>query len=266
MTTTGTNDWSVLGIPITPITDAGDLDAYQLAKVTVTSGGTVTAQTAAVVPVSWEIRCDLCHVGADGVTPYGAILASHDTLHGTTLVDQKPVLCGACHGQPALGLTGVKGNPTLSGAIHSAHASRMSAISVDPPCYACHPGEVTSCLRDVMASAGLGCIDCHGDMAAVGDPGRAPWVDEPRCDDCHDKAGYEYEQPGTLYRDSKGHKGVHCAACHGSPHAIQPTTEANDNVQAEALQGHSGTIDTCEVCHGGETPDDPFPHQVSGDD
>ena len=40
------------------------------------------------------------------------------------------------------------------------------------------------------------------------------------------------------------------STCHGSPHAILPTENARDNVQNIALQGFSGTLRKCEVCHG----------------
>jgi hypothetical protein len=102
-------------------------------------------------------------------------------------------------------------------------------------------------------------------MRAVASLSRRPWVDGPRCGSCHTRAGFRFEQPGTLYRDSKGHHGVHCEACHGSPHAITPTVTPADNVQAIALQGHAGTIDKCTVCHRTQ-PDEAFDHRFSGDD
>ena len=54
-----------------------------------------------------------------------------------------------------------------------------------------------------------------------------------------------------LYRVSKGHGGVMCEGCHGSTHAIWPNANpwANDNVTATQIQGHSGTITECTVCH-----------------
>jgi hypothetical protein len=59
------------------------------------------------------------------------------------------------------------------------------------------------------------------------------------------------ENPDTLYRNSKGHGGVFCEGCHGSPHAIWPNQNplANDNVAAKQLQGHSGPIAECSTCH-----------------
>jgi len=54
-----------------------------------------------------------------------------------------------------------------------------------------------------------------------------------------------------LYRVSSGHGGLMCEACHGSTHAEWPTANpnANDNIPASQLQGHSGYIAECQVCH-----------------
>jgi len=267
MTANPSGDWSATGIPLTPITDAGQENAYQLATVTVTANGKTMAQTQAVTPVSWEISCNLCHNTA-GISTATDILRAHDRLHGTTLEAQKPVLCGQCHQQAPLGTTGQAGVPPLSTSMHSAHASRMAPVLGqvnNVACYACHPGIRTHCLRDVHFSGGMTCTDCHTSIEAVGSAGRRPWVDEPRCADCHGKTNpsLQYEQPNTLYRDSRGHHGVHCSACHGSPHAITPTVVAADNVQAVTVQGHAGTINKCTVCHS-QQPGDSFDHRFSG--
>jgi hypothetical protein len=107
------------------------------------------------------------------------------------------------------------------------------------------------------------CTSCHTSMEAVGSADRKPWVDEPRCDNCHHLTGKTYEQPDTLYRNSVGHYGVPCAACHGSPHAITPTSQPNDNVQAIGLQGTAGPIKDCTVCHTGQVRGT-FKHTVDG--
>lgn len=254
-------DWSVSGIPITPMTDNGVFNPFQLSLIQVISGGKVAAQTQAVVPVSWEISCNICHTGGPGITVESDILMKHDKLHGTNLMHHKPVLCASCHADPALGTAGVPGVKTMSAAMHGAHANRMGPAvgKVSVSCYACHPGKVTECLRDVHFQKGMTCLDCHGDMAAVGNTNRRPWVDEPKCGNCHNKPGFQYEEPGKLYKQSHGHNGVMCAACHGSPHAITPTVVPADNVQAIKVQGHAGTINDCKVCHR-QTPDDRFNH------
>ena len=58
----------------------------------------------------------------------------------------------------------------------------------------------------------------------------------------------------VLYRLSKGHGGVMCEGCHNSTHAVWPNQNpfANDNVAANQLQGHTGTIAECDVCHTGD--------------
>jgi hypothetical protein len=95
---------------------------------------------------------------------------------------------------------------------------------------------------------GMSCTDCHeGGMEALANEERTPWLDEPRCADCHDS---EYaENPGKLYRHSTGHGGLYCESCHNSTHAILTSREARDNLQSIALQGYAGTIEKCTVCH-----------------
>ena len=55
---------------------------------------------------------------------------------------------------------------------------------------------------------------------------------------------------------------MYCAACHGSPHAILPTNQANDNQQNIALQGHAGTLNDCKVCHT-QIPEGAGPHGLT---
>lgn len=64
-------------------------------------------------------------------------------------------------------------------------------------CYQCHPGEETSCLRGVMAEAGMWCTDCHGSMQDVASPDRTPWVDEPQCGVCHGRTTPKTRTPST---------------------------------------------------------------------
>ncbi len=246
------------GIPLTEYLDH-DLKSpypYQMAELVATnSSGQIIASTQTVAPVSTEMHCEYCH-GDNGRGNMGIatgvvkqnILTLHDQRNGTTLMKQRPVLCAKCHSSNALGTTGAPNIPNLSLAIHGRHSKAgIDDGTMDGTCYACHPGPQTKCLRDVMFQAGYNCYDCHGTLAAVANPARRPWLDEPRCTPCH---APEYgENSGTLYRLSKGHQGIFCEACHGSPHAITPTVEANDNVQAIRLQGHAGTINTCTVCH-----------------
>jgi hypothetical protein len=56
----------------------------------------------------------------------------------------------------------------------------------------------------------------------------------------------------TLDRVSTGHGGVFCEGCHGATHAEWPNgnPNANDNVTAKQMQGHTGTVIECSTCHG----------------
>lgn len=273
--------WEVTGIPVTPIMDDGTENAYPLGHFVVKRDGEVLAETRAVVPVSWEISCAICHENDDddgegdddrkaaGNTALN-ILREHDEEHGTNLVASQPVMCGSCHAQAPLGTAGQAGVPSLSRAMHHSHAGRMdadrlAAAGVEMSCYACHPGVRTKCLRDVHAGKNMTCLNCHGDMAAVGASSRRPWVDEPRCGDCHEREGFEFEQPGVLFRNAKGHHGVACAACHGSPHASGPAITEADNVQAVQWQGKPGPIGDCSVCHGTWRPGFMFDHKFKAE-
>ena len=177
---------------------------------------------------------------------------------------------------------------------------------LEQTCYTCHPGKRTQCLRGAMATGGVVCQDCHGNMKQVGNDftggfptgqgadltKRVPWANEPKCQSCHigdattvasmnlsdfiiskdnirllqaykvsdaSKAvlpmnispASRFAENQVLYRLSKGHGGVKCEACHGSTHAEWPnaSANANDNVTAKQLQGHTGTVIECTVCH-----------------
>lgn len=257
--------WEVVGIPLTPEDDAGRVNPYQLATLSVHNQGTgLVAQTQTVLPVSWELSCNVCHGDpAPGTNVEVDVLRDHDRLHGTDLEANQPVFCASCHADPALNAPGDPNLPTFSSAMHSAHADRLKDLPVDfgNSCYACHPGRRAQCQRDIHSSVGMACMDCHGTMNDVGNPARTPWVDEPRCGSCHQRAGFDFEQPGTLYRNSKGHGGVACFACHGSPHAITPATTEADNLQAVIHQGVPGIISDCLVCHT-SMPDESFFHKV----
>jgi hypothetical protein len=78
---------------------------------------------------------------------------------------------------------------------------------------------------------------------------------EPAVPAVFSQPGTDFPNPGAgnpqLYRVSTGHGGIMCEGCHGATHAEWPNgnPDANDNVTADQLQGHTGTIIECDTCH-----------------
>ncbi|MCB9838722.1 MAG: hypothetical protein H6813_05235 [Phycisphaeraceae bacterium] len=254
----GTKYWEILGVPVTPFEDTGLMNPYALGNITAT-GAAGNVATASVTPVSVELTCHLCH-RTEGISVGRDILQKHDKLHGTNIEATAPVLCAECHSDNALGAPGQPGISSFSHAMHNSHADRIATLNLDNECYACHPGIRTQCQRGNHFVAGVTCNECHGEMTDLGNPARNPWVDLPRCSECHNEPGFEFEEPGKLYKDSRGHGGVYCFVCHGSPHAWAQAATVADNVQATRLQGHPGIISECTTCHT-QMPSDPFPHR-----
>ncbi|MEK8020626.1 MAG: hypothetical protein VSS75_027480 [Candidatus Parabeggiatoa sp.] len=158
---------------------------------------------------------------------------------------------------------------------------RGAMKSANIACENCHGG--------MLAVGGEYPLQVNGSLDGQNDGGtRRPWIDLPRCQSCHTgdavnhltgddlvldqdnirlrqtyRTGDESASPllannrrfaenqNTLFRNSKGHGGIACEGCHGSPHAIwpNPDTQANDNLTATQLQGHIGSIIECHTCH-----------------
>jgi hypothetical protein len=195
-----------------------------------------------------------------------------------------PILCATCHKSNALATSGVGTLPSLTEALHSKHANvtdpvtgqRLDDATNRSACYSCHPGATTKCLRGAMGNVNsIQCQNCHGGMSAVGSDSREGWLDEPNCQSCHhdgirDTQAVTNFMTGTLkdtldnrfatndntpsaghslYRFSKGHGDMQCSSCHGSTHAIYPSSHTEDNLQSIGVQGHKGTIAECTSCH-----------------
>ncbi|MBN2162418.1 MAG: hypothetical protein JXR25_02940 [Pontiellaceae bacterium] len=178
---------------------------------------------------------------------------------------------------------------TMTKAMHSHHGEvidpetglKLGNTLNRNSCYRCHPGSDTQCLRGAMGASvaedgglAIQCQSCHGTMSMVGAEGRQGWFEEPKCQSCHTGTAADnngvirfasvfeagmvertavndtFAHPdGTLYRFSNGHHELQCSTCHGSPHAIFPSTHENDNVQNVDMQGHKGTVSDCMSCH-----------------
>lgn len=247
------------GIPITPFPDAHPTteDPYQQALIIARDPlGAELARSQPVIPVSTEMGCVSpgCHASEQ------QILNEHEQVPGFDPTDP-PILCAACHADPALGTPGSGEAEYFSQVIHDQHNFIDQQIPGMAGCYKCHPGPQVQCLRCTMNTGyNMVCQDCHGSVRQVAESiegGRTPWTEEPACRSCHTA---QYGEPtGQLYRHSTGHGGVACAACHGSPHATFPSREPRDNANNIELQGHAGTLTDCRVCHG-SVPSGPGPH------
>ncbi len=246
------------GIPATPVNDGGTWTPYQMIEITVKDSATnaTLAQTRATVPTSDEINCGKCHGNSSNPSVVlNDVLAKHDASQNTTLLFSKPVLCSSCHGSPALKMPLQPGIKYLSEAIHGFHGK----LATPPNCYDCHPGAVTQCTRSTKHTAPDGnCTACHGDMSTVASTvatgARVPWASEPKCVNCHitgaTGAGVAQVDTGTtLYRNTSGHGGLYCSACHGSPHAMVPSNQVTDNYQSLQYQGKAMPLGDCRICH-----------------
>ena len=255
-------------LPVLPYDDKMNWNPYQIALIKVKNvSGTVLETIRVVLPVSDELNCAKCHAqGMDATVnlPDGGvastdtnILAVHDFYHGINgqstvgpnLLDIRPVLCASCHSDNALGAPGDGQSKPLSQVMHGWHSQFP-----DAGCYDCHPGAKTRCMRTGIGGMGYSgtepsCPTCHGDLVQVAQSisqGRQPWLQEPSCEQCH---GINKTTGQNLYRNSKGHGGIYCSACHNSPHAWWPSKLLADNRQPLALQDRSSSLGNCLICH-----------------
>lgn len=101
--------WEITGVPVTPVDDLGRNDPYPLATIILKRNGQEVARTQTVVPVSWEISCNLCHGDPVGTDVDNDILRDHDRLHGTSLFFQQPVKLFVLPRRPRVGRSGSAG-------------------------------------------------------------------------------------------------------------------------------------------------------------
>ena len=272
------------GIPILPIDDNGQLNAYPLMRVSASTNDSeaTVASLDVVLPVASEADCQNCHALGEIAAPVGSpldfimpdnindpnsvlqaakhnILVLHDDEHGTNLINETPVLCASCHYSAALDLAAAGpageqlGKPMMSEVMHGHHGELEDGSgaplfpadgTLEETCYQCHPGKVTKCLRGAMGGAGIDCVDCHGSMLAVGRDTRQPWLDEPRCESCH--TGDAVDHMGTDIRLTQAWEDDINIA---TPRLADNKRFAeNDDTLYRNSLGHGGVA--CEGCHG----------------
>jgi hypothetical protein len=185
------------------------------------------------------------------------------------------LVCQDCHGQMAdVGddfsrnvSPGNAGAFELAADFYTNPATPRVPWANEPGCGSCHTGYATDNLAGtagtlVNPTDTLGNFDGIRLLAAyrADDPKATPIVPSNKAFAENVVAeGVPADGNPKLYRVSTGHGGLFCEACHGSTHAEWPTANpnANDNVTANQLQGHSGYIAECQTCH--EADDDSLP-------
>jgi hypothetical protein len=242
------NWFEATGIPITPIDDAGNFNAYPMVKVTArNASGQEIATTRAVLPVSTEMNCRECHASVTGsadASPAGGWVNAAATpterdwrMNALRLHDEKNA------GNPTYAtLLAAKGYaPGLESAVAGSGGSK--AIFCDT----CHN-------RNALTVWGLGGVDAvtpmtvamHNRHAAVKLPGTSTPLDavgsRDACYACH---------PGKTTQCLRGAMGnpvdassakhvMECQSCHGSMKTVGRSTPKRE-----------GWLDmpTCQSCH-----------------
>jgi hypothetical protein len=242
------------------------------------SNGTVTNQAVRLSVL--EDTCYQCHPGKDAQCLRGAMFNGD-------------MLCNDCHGsmqQVGADFTQnvTPSNPgafILGGNFYDPNDSQPRVPwANEPGCGSCHTGDVRNNLSG-LANTIVNTADKDGNEDGIrfrqafrsNDPKATPIVPtNKRFAEPEVEASFNgFVNPGAgnpkLYRVSTGHGGIMCEGCHGATHAEWPNGNplANDNVTATQLQGHTGTIIECTVCHSGDlgnTLNGPHGMHAVGDD
>ena len=244
------------------------------------SDGNIVNQTIRVAAL--EQACYQCHPGSNTQCLRGAMFNGG-------------MLCNDCHGSmEQVGNDFSKGvspsNPSDFklglGNFYDPNSDQPRVPwANEPGCGSCHTGDALNNLANTDDTI-TNVKDVYGNNDGIrliqayltGDPKATPIVpgNKTFAENTVSASFEGFANPGAgnpkLYRVSTGHGGVFCEGCHGATHAEWPNgnPSANDNVTANQLQGHTGTVIECSTCHSaGFNPDDALdgPHglHVVGD-
>jgi len=192
-----------------------------------------------------EQTCYRCHPGEKTACLRGAMFNAG-------------ILCQDCHGnmeQVGNDFSQDKpGGPFIVAAdFYTNPATPRVPWANEPGCGSCHTGDAMDNLAgqaDVIPESGTSPIRLI-QAYRVNDPKATPIVpSNKRFAETVVASGTAAGNP-KLYRVSSGHGGLFCQACHGSTHAVWPNANpnANDNVAADQLQQHAGSVAECDTCH-----------------
>jgi len=173
--------------------------------------------------------CYQCHPGKQTQCLRGAMGAAGVTCHD-------------CHGDmKQVGNDFTAGLPSGAGL----DLAKRVPWAMEPKCQSCHLGDAQSLLAVnrsdmIVAADNIRLLQAYTKSSATASV--LPMIASPAS---------RFAENQKLYRLSKGHGGLACQACHGSTHAEWPNANpnANDNIAAVQLQGHTGTIAECTACH-----------------
>lgn len=160
--------------------------------------------------------------------------------------------CGSCHTGDALDNLAGDANTIVSGTDTQGNPDNIRLLQA----YRVGDAKATPIVpsNKRFAEDAITADDLPGDPGAIGNP-KLYRVSA---------GGYVIADLGSSGTQKSGHAGLFCEACHGSTHAEWPNINpfANDNVAADQLQGHGGTIIECNVCH--EPTDASLPMGLGG--
>ncbi len=91
---------------------------------------------------------------------------------------------------------------------------------------------------------GFACVDCHADLAKVGEWPHAEKLQKVSCAACHEDA-VKAAESSVHYEASKNGQGAHCVNCHGT-HDILSSKDPASKTYALNLPK------TCATCHSGK--------------
>ncbi len=212
------------------------------------------------------VLCQSCHpdplLNAQGRPELVNLPAAIHGFHANYLGGRGGEVCASCHPDSPTGVTRC---------LRDNHAAQGLGC---PSCHGYLEDHALSLLKKEQMAGKPGAerlmryIEPRGVATLAEISPRTPWLQEPDCMTCHE--GYTRPEKTAsafnvwtdggagLYRNRKDEMGtVPCIACHNSPHATYPATNAygadRDNIQPLQYQGDRGPMGrdgNCAVCHG----------------
>ncbi|HFD86054.1 MAG TPA: cytochrome C [Gammaproteobacteria bacterium] len=178
-----------------------------------------------------EDTCYQCHPGKNTQCLRGAMFSGG-------------VVCQDCHGNMEQVGNDFTGKLASGGGLD---LTKRVPWASEPKCQSCHTGDASQSNHPagaIVAKDGIRLLQAY----ATGDATATPFT-SPASRFAENQGLYRLS--GSKDGTGKGHEGIMCEGCHGSTHAIwpNPNPNANDNIAASQLQGHTGTIIECNTCH-----------------